>query len=209
MKRKKRKTKHPDFNDKIYKTFKLMRRRISECLGIPFDMDHIFPLSKGGLHHHGNIQVIPSKINARKAASLEYEHELLIHWTQLPDDIVSCSLLSKTPTTISKQFNVAATESGRIIYLNGLISINPCMAPIVIIPFPDVKVAQKPKVPLKECTHCKVDKPTTDYNFCKSTKDKLQVWCVDCRREYANAHYKKNKADYNKRRRELWERKGI
>lgn len=40
--------------------------RISNCIGIRFHVDHILPLSKGGRHHHDNLQIIPSRWNLRK-----------------------------------------------------------------------------------------------------------------------------------------------
>jgi len=41
-------------------------RRISKCLQIPFDVDHIIPLSKGGLHEPNNIQPVPASWNRSK-----------------------------------------------------------------------------------------------------------------------------------------------
>lgn len=41
-------------------------RRISKCLQIPFDVDHIIPLSKGGLHEPSNIQPVPASWNRSK-----------------------------------------------------------------------------------------------------------------------------------------------
>lgn len=46
----------------IYKT----RKRISDCIGIQFHVDHIYPLAKGGLHKLSNLQLLPAKINIRK-----------------------------------------------------------------------------------------------------------------------------------------------
>lgn len=40
--------------------------RVSKKLKIPFHVDHIIPLSKGGLHHPLNLQVVPAKWNLRK-----------------------------------------------------------------------------------------------------------------------------------------------
>ena len=41
-------------------------RRISKCLQIPFDVDHIIPLSKGGLHEPNNLQPVPASWNRSK-----------------------------------------------------------------------------------------------------------------------------------------------
>ena len=40
--------------------------RVSKKLQIPFEVDHIVPLSKGGLHHPLNLQVVPARWNRRK-----------------------------------------------------------------------------------------------------------------------------------------------
>ena len=47
-------------------------QRVSVCLGVPHDVDHIMPIhGKGvsGLHVPWNLQVMPSRLNARKSAS--------------------------------------------------------------------------------------------------------------------------------------------
>ena len=40
--------------------------RVSAKLQIPFEVDHIVPLSKGGLHHPLNLQIAPATWNRRK-----------------------------------------------------------------------------------------------------------------------------------------------
>lgn len=40
--------------------------RVSKKLQIPFEVDHTVPLSKGGLHHPLNLQVVPAVWNRRK-----------------------------------------------------------------------------------------------------------------------------------------------
>jgi len=40
--------------------------RIKNKLGIEFHVDHIVPLSRGGLHHPSNLQVVPARWNMRK-----------------------------------------------------------------------------------------------------------------------------------------------
>jgi len=65
-----------------------MRTRISKCLKIPFAIDHIYPLNKGGLHHHQNLQVIPVSINSSKRDNLDYRHPSICHWTDLPENVL-------------------------------------------------------------------------------------------------------------------------
>lgn len=50
-----------------------MARRITQCTGIPFHVDHIHPISRGGKHHQSNLQVLPAVINFRKNAKLDYK----------------------------------------------------------------------------------------------------------------------------------------
>ena len=44
-------------------------RRVSECLGIKFHVDHIIPLSKDGKHAPHNLQIVPAKWNLSKSNS--------------------------------------------------------------------------------------------------------------------------------------------
>jgi hypothetical protein len=46
--------------------------RISRCTGIAHQVDHIWPISKGGSHCHRNLQVIPASLNRKKSARLNF-----------------------------------------------------------------------------------------------------------------------------------------
>lgn len=52
--------------EKIYKEC----RRISQETGIPHHVDHIVPLSKGGLHHQDNLQILTAEDNLKKSNKL-------------------------------------------------------------------------------------------------------------------------------------------
>ena len=60
-------------NSKIVQTIYEMSVRISACTGINHHVDHIIPLAKGGLHHQGNLQILPASINCRKGAKLDFK----------------------------------------------------------------------------------------------------------------------------------------
>jgi hypothetical protein len=44
------------------------RQRITKCTGIQFHVDHIHPISKGGMHTPSNLQLLPAVLNMRKNA---------------------------------------------------------------------------------------------------------------------------------------------
>jgi len=43
---------------------------LGQITGTPYEVDHIHPLSKGGIHHPRNLQVITEKENLRKSAKI-------------------------------------------------------------------------------------------------------------------------------------------
>jgi len=59
----------------IIETIYLQRIRLEKRLGIPFHVDHVIPISKGGLHIPSNLQVLPAKLNLKKNSknSLRWE----------------------------------------------------------------------------------------------------------------------------------------
>ena len=54
------------YQNKIIKNFYEHSVRLKNKLGIEFHVDHIVPLSLGGLHHPSNLQVVPARWNVRK-----------------------------------------------------------------------------------------------------------------------------------------------
>jgi len=59
---------------KIVECFYKQAIRLKERFGIQFEVDHIIPISRGGLHHPTNLQVLPLKINRSKG------HNKLFIW---------------------------------------------------------------------------------------------------------------------------------
>lgn len=79
----KRNALHTDHNPQIELVLRQSSQRLSQCLGKPYHVDHIFPLIKGGLHHHLNLQVIPQKFNSQKHDLLSYYNPMILDFTDL------------------------------------------------------------------------------------------------------------------------------
>lgn len=60
----------PEELDKIYKIYERCRL-ISEATGIKHHVDHIMPLSKGGLHHPDNLQILTAEENLKKGDRIQ------------------------------------------------------------------------------------------------------------------------------------------
>ena len=55
--------------DKITKIYEECRR-LSVETGVPYEVDHIIPIAKGGLHHQDNLQIITMCENRKKGAKI-------------------------------------------------------------------------------------------------------------------------------------------
>lgn len=49
-------------------------QRVSRCTGVKFHVDHVTPITKDGLHHPSNLQVLPATINLRKFNKLDFRY---------------------------------------------------------------------------------------------------------------------------------------
>lgn len=72
-----------DYSD--MKPFYLLAERLSEQTGVKYVVDHIKPISKGGLHHKDNLQVITLAENSKKGS--KYPYEVKEHFNPSPDFI--------------------------------------------------------------------------------------------------------------------------
>ena len=67
-----------EYNQKIIHEIYKIRERVSFCLGVPHHVDHIYPLSKGGLHIPENLQVIPAVLNLKKGDRISLDSKDII-----------------------------------------------------------------------------------------------------------------------------------
>lgn len=67
----------PIETDRLIKTYKL-RAIISEATGVEHHVDHMWPLSDGGPHWSGNLQIITAEQNLSKSASVCEETKKII-----------------------------------------------------------------------------------------------------------------------------------
>ena len=60
----------PDADKKQIQSFYVEAKRLSVETGIKHEVDHILPISKGGLHHQDNLQVLPWIENRKKGSTV-------------------------------------------------------------------------------------------------------------------------------------------
>ena len=80
---------HPDCDNIQVKRFYKVCSYLSKHTGTKYHVDHILPISKGGPHHHDNLQIITQTLNHQKFNNTNFEHPDLKHWTDLPIELLS------------------------------------------------------------------------------------------------------------------------
>jgi hypothetical protein len=58
-------------------------KKIYEYCPEGYEVDHIIPLSEGGLHHENNLQYLPALENRRKNKFQNYDRSLIIKWQDI------------------------------------------------------------------------------------------------------------------------------
>lgn len=58
---------HPSHRKEIEVVLRRQAKRLSEMLGVKFEVDHIVPIAQGGPHYHLNLLVLPMRWNRRKS----------------------------------------------------------------------------------------------------------------------------------------------
>lgn len=71
---------------------KLLIRLIFKYCPAGYEVDHIIPLSKDGVHHQDNFQYLTSRENKRKSNKLDYVAEGVIRWQDIDDLLVEYEL---------------------------------------------------------------------------------------------------------------------
>ena len=56
----------PDHNPAVARVIADARDRVERCTRMAWHLDHVMPLSSGGVHAHHNLQILPAKLNLRK-----------------------------------------------------------------------------------------------------------------------------------------------
>jgi hypothetical protein len=70
---------------KINRQFFLMAKRLKRCSNMNWHVDHIIPISRGGLHVPSNLMVMPAKLNLRKSARTDLDFS---QWRACEDAIL-------------------------------------------------------------------------------------------------------------------------
>jgi hypothetical protein len=91
---------HPDHDVEIEKQLINNARELELLYGIKYHVDHIWPLSKGGPHHHDNLQIISQSLNNQKKDYVDFTHPDIKSWMDLPTHLLKWIKLNK-----SEQFN--------------------------------------------------------------------------------------------------------
>jgi len=61
----------PDADYDKINEFYIKAKMLSVDTGIPHEVDHIIPISKGGIHHQDNLQILTMSENRRKHNRVE------------------------------------------------------------------------------------------------------------------------------------------
>jgi len=191
---------HPDHNRKIEVVLDAMRERLQDCLGIPFELDHILPISKGGPHHHGNLQVIPKELNRLKSSCLDFVHPLLTHWTELPEFLTSWVPKIKATNLIKEEINNCSRARVYIGQISGSINCISFISLDITLIIQDSELIQK-----KECSFCCKIKRVDEFRTDLKNLNGLNSWCFECEKAYKLRSYKINRVAYNKKTRE-WQK---
>lgn len=75
---------HPENDPIIEKALYEKALELQQKTGLPYNVDHIIPLSHGGWHHHANLQVLPKHVNNQKYNNPFWEEPGYLSWKDVP-----------------------------------------------------------------------------------------------------------------------------
>lgn len=81
----KRSATHPGHDTEREFRLRKLARRLTHMTGETWHVDHVVPLSRGGYHHHHNLQVIPAAWNLSKKADPFWQPNPCPPWFRVPD----------------------------------------------------------------------------------------------------------------------------
>lgn len=55
-------------------------RQMAEITGLGYDVDHVFPLSKGGVHAPWNLRILPASVNRSKHTKIPDNEPTEVYW---------------------------------------------------------------------------------------------------------------------------------
>lgn len=86
---------HPDHDIIVESLLHAECIKLTSSTGIIHEVDHIIPISKGGWHHHKNIQILPRSINRSKCDNPFWELCGYKSWKDVPKCLWPESLFSR------------------------------------------------------------------------------------------------------------------
>lgn len=86
---------HPEHDDAIKIQLCKDAGKLTRETGIKHHIDHIIPLSRGGWHHHLNMQVLPGTLNHQKSANPFWQMPGYKSWRDVPEHLWPVALVEK------------------------------------------------------------------------------------------------------------------
>lgn len=108
-----RTTTHPDHSLEKEQLLRDQLKALEEATGLAYAIDHIWPISKGGIHHHDNLQVLPQRLNSIKSDNVTWSHPDYKNIYDLPEALFNEFMANymETPITSDNSFTFDDAKS--------------------------------------------------------------------------------------------------